>query len=521
MQDGKISKIVIVGGGSSGWMSAAYLSKAFKDVKIVLVESSDIPTIGVGEATIATIAGYLSYLGLKERDWMPACNASYKYSIRFNNWHEIGDEYWHPFDALPYFDPQLHLGQFWYHRYLAQGNTDRTSLYRDCFLSVDFCKQNKILKKKKSQDFLDTYTLTVGSEKVPLRIPYAYHFDAGLFGEFLKNHVAKPNGVEQIIDEVTETRLTENGFIDHIETKSGRKIHGDLFIDCSGFRALLISKVLKEPFNDYSDTLFCDKAIAMRVPYQDIEKELKPYTSATAMSSGWIWNIPLTERIGTGYVYSSAALSGDQAEKEFRSHWDEGRVKDLDVLHIDIRVGKHTRTWVRNCVAIGLSSGFIEPLESTGLHFVFAGIGKLVEAISSRIFNAPIVAAYNRYITMMMDEARDFLALHYALTNREDTAFWKRVKYDTKLSDSLSDYLVKCKMAFPNRQNNILFVESSWVCILNGMNYLPGFTQYSGISPQLAAQQYQYMEAIQTLKRKISDEAPMHHKYLQSLAISN
>ena len=520
MQGGKIKKIVIVGGGSAGWMSAAYLSKAFKDIKIVLVESSDIPTIGVGEATIATIAIYLSYLGLKERDWMPACNASYKYSIRFNNWHEIGDEYWHPFDALPYIDPQLHLGQFWYHRYLTQGENDRASLYRDCFLSVDFCKQNKILKKKDSQDFLDTYTITVGNEKATLRIPYAYHFDAGLFGEYLKKHVAKPNGVEQIIDEVTETRLTEDGFIDHIETKSGRKIHGDLFIDCSGFRALLISKVLKEPFNYYSDTLFCDKAVAMRVPYQDIARELKPYTSATAMSSGWIWNIPLTERIGTGYVYSSADISKDQAEKEFRSHWDENRVKDLEVSHIDIRVGKHTRTWVKNCVAIGLSSGFIEPLESTGLHFIFAGVGKLAEAISSRIYNVPIMTAYNRYITVMMEEARDFLTLHYALTNREDTAFWKRVKHDTKISDSLADYLVTCKRAFPNQQNNILFIESSWVCILNGMNYLPSYIQYTGINPQLAAQQYRYMDAIQTLKKQINDKAPMHHQYLQSLSAS-
>jgi len=514
MKDGKVEKIVIVGGGSSGWMTAAFLSKALPGTRITLVESSDVPTVGVGEATIATISGYLSALGLKEEDWMPFCNATYKYQIRFKNWHRHGDDYWHPFESLPYLDQRYHLGQFWYLKYLSEGRTNRESLYDDCFLGVGLAKQNKILRQPDTAEYVDNYTVTVDGEQVPLRVLYAYHFDAGLFGEYLKKNIALPGGVERIIDHVTDVNLDEHGFIESVSTRKGETIEGDLFIDCSGFRAMLIDKVMKEPFDSFSDTLYCDKAMALRVPYQDIREELEPFTTATAMSSGWVWNTPLTSRRGTGYVYSSAFKDKDEAEREYRQFLGEDRVKDIDVNHIDIRVGKHKRTWVKNCVAIGLSSGFIEPLESTGLHFVYAAVYKLAESLSTRVFNAPVMAGYNSFMTQMLEEARDFLAIHYALTSREDTPFWRDVKYNTKLSESLQDTMMRYRNAFPNHLTNMIFSEHSWTCILTGMNYLPGPQSYMGLNQPEARKQFQLMGAIQQLKTQLQDQAVNHYDYL-------
>ncbi|MHB8536158.1 MAG: tryptophan halogenase family protein [Sulfuricaulis sp.] len=519
MNSGRIEKIVIVGGGTAGWMSAAFLSKALPNVKITLVESSDIPTIGVGEATIATFTGFTSFLNMKESEWMPVCNGSYKYAIRFNDWYAKGQHYWHPFEALAYARSQLHLGQHWYRKFLSGPRTDRQSFYKDCFLSVGLCEENKILKSPASEGNVHTYTLAAGGTSVELRVPYAYHFDAGLFGEFLKIKIGKPNGVIQIIDDVTNVNRDEHGFIKSLDTKGGITLEGDLFVDCTGFRALLIDKTLGEPFDSYSDTLFVDRAIALRVPFNDVRMEMHPYTTTTALSAGWVWNIPVTKRVGTGYVYCSRFLEPGAAEAEFRRHVGEERTKGLETRHINIsKVGKYRNTWVKNCVAIGLSSGFLEPLESTSLHFVFVGVAKLAEAILEGHFNNAVVASYNRFITQMMEEARDFIAIHYVLTTREDTPFWRAVKYDTKIPDSLADYLMKCKQAFPNGPaNNILFKESSWMCILMGMNYLAGELAYMNIPRQELEAQLNVLKQLQTLRQKLSVGAMQHYDYLSQL----
>lgn len=517
MDDGRIKNIVIVGGGSSGWMSAAFLCRALPEVRITLIEASDISTIGVGEATIASISGFLSALQLDEKDWMPFCHATYKYQIRFKNWHHQGDDYWHPFETLAYYNNHIHIGQYWYMKYLMQGNMPRDSLYDDCFLGVGISKENRITRLPETLPFSDNYSVTVDGDEVPLHVLYAYHFDAGLFGEYLKQKVAKPAGVKQVIDKVTGVNTNEHGFIESLDTESGEKIAGDLFIDCSGFRAMLIDKVMDEPFDSFSDTLYCDKAMAMRVPYRDIREELEPFTTATAMSSGWVWNTPLTSRRGTGYVYCSSFKSTDEAEREYRQFLGEDNVKDVTPNYIDIRVGKHRRTWVKNCVAIGLSSGFIEPLESTGLHFVYAAVIKLAEALSGRHFNAPIIAGYNHYVTSMMEEARDFLAIHYALTNREDTEFWRDVKYNTKLSESLGSLLARYKNGFPNRLKHseyITFSEHSWVCILAGMNYLPGVKSYFALNNQDAERQLRLMDAIKQLQNNLKSTAVNHYDFL-------
>lgn len=517
MQAGKLEKIVIVGGGSSGWMSAAYLAKALPDIKITLIESSDIPTIGVGEATIASISGFLSYLDMKEDDWMPACNGSYKYGIRFNDWSQAGEYYWHPFEVIPHLNPRQHLGHYWYRKYLDQKPADRLSLYSECFLSTGLIQENRILKTKGAGDYIHSYPIKDGQLQGQIHVPYAYHFNAGLFGAYLKKRCMSSQRLEHIVDDVTSVNLTENGFIKSIETKDGQEIVGDLFLDCTGFSSLLLDKTLREPFESYSDTLFVDRAVAMRVPYDNPETEMHPYTTATAKSSGWIWNIPVTGRIGTGYVYCSSFTGDEEAEKELRQHLGEKRVERLDAGKIEFRrVGKHRNAWVRNCVAIGLSSGFLEPIESTSLHFVYAGVAKLAEALGDGYYNMATVAAYNSFITQMMEEARDFIAAHYALTQREDTPFWKEVKYSTKIPDSLAGYLSNCRLALPERQSDqVVFKHSSWVCVLVGMNFLPNPVGYSSMNREDVERQFRFMQQMQKLKARLSKTAMTHYQYLK------
>lgn len=519
-ESGRISKLAIVGGGSAGWMTAAYLSRTQPWLDITLVESSDIPIIGVGEATIAYLANFLRRLGLKDKDWMPFCNGAYKYAIRFDNWHQQGEQYWHPFEAFPYYRSQTSLAAYWWYQQILKGGPiDRDSLYTDCFLCTDVLKQNKLPRPLGSGDFQHDFMLGSGQDAFRHRVGYAYHFDAGLFGEFLKTHVAKPAGVKHIIDDVTEIHQDERGYISHLDIKSGAKIEADLFVDCSGFRSLIIEQTLKEPYQTFSDTLFCDKAIAMQIPYENRTEELRPYTTATALSTGWVWNTPLTSRRGTGYVYCSGFKSKDEAEEEYRNHLGVDRVKDLTTRHIDIRVGKFARTWVKNCVAIGLSSSFVEPLESTGIHFIHQAADKLSSAIDGGSFRSGDVVAYNWYINEMIGQVKEFLGVHYGLTAREDSPFWKEVKYNTNLDiGNLPEILAKARYRMLSNENGLTFGNNSWIAILNGMNYLPVKDPQLAIPPAELKIQMDFIAEMKTLKSQLLNTAPNHAEFLNQMA---
>jgi tryptophan halogenase len=287
---------------------------------------------------------------------------------------------------------------------------------------------------------------------------------------------AMPRGVEQIVDDVVDVKLDESGSIDRIITKEHGSINGDLFVDCTGFRGLLINKALDEPFISFSDSLLCDRAIAMQVP-TDIKKDgINPYTSATALSSGWVWNIPLYGRIGTGYVYSSAFISEEEAEKEFRSHLGEAS-NNCKASHIKMRVGRNRDSWVKNCVAIGLSSGFVEPLESTGIFFIQHGIEELVNHFPDRSFNQELIKSYNKAIANCIDGVRDFLTLHYCASDREDTPFWKATKQKISFSEELREKLNLWKNRLPNNKsinpNYHGFESYSYSVMLLGLNYMP------------------------------------------------
>lgn len=471
-----IQSVVIVGGGSAGWMTAAYLSKALgKAVQIKLVESANISTIGVGEATFSTIKLFFDFLGLEEHEWMPKCNATYKMAIKFVNWNNSGRHFYHPFQRYDIIDG-FSTAEWW----LKCGSE---AFDYACFVVPAICD------RKCSPKFLDgrVFDSKVQEQFNPdkafqknvladlkIQYPYAYHFNASLLAHFLKDYAIQ-HGVEQILDDMDDVKLREDGFLDHIVLRERGNLAGDLYIDCTGFRGLLINKALHEPFISFSESLLCDRAVAMQVP-KDIEKTgINPYTTATALSAGWVWNIPLYDRDGTGYVYSSAFISESEAEAEFRKHLGSA-ADDLKALHIKMRVGRNRNSWVKNCIAIGLSSGFVEPLESTGIFFIQHGIEELVNHFPDKEFNSELISSYNKAIARCIDGVREFLTLHYFASTRADTPFWKATN-ELLLPGDLREQLRLWKVRLPNNRsintNYHGFEAYSYSVMLLGLGYRP------------------------------------------------
>jgi len=510
-----INNIVIVGGGSAGWMTAAWFSKTLKGIDITLIESSDIPVIGVGESTLPAMVDFMKDLGLEEKDWLPACNGTYKSAISFRNFYRDGDPtMWYPFDPVPMIEGRP-MSRHWLHKFRHDPDfNDRSSFYDYLFIHPTLCEESKTVRSLPGTT-------------------YAYHVDAGLLGDVLKEY-SKNNGVNHIIDTITDVNRGEDGSIKSLSRKNGADITGDLFIDCSGFHALLIGKHLEEPFNSYSDSLLCDTAIALRYPYEDKDAEMSSYTRCTALSSGWVWRVPLYSRLGCGYVYSSAHTSAEEAELEFRRHLGEERVKDCEARHIPMRVGKHRRTWVKNCVAIGLSAGFVEPLESTGL-FLWQGCFQLLASIlkDRHDYNAADMDVYNSNITRVVEIVRDFLVCHYVLTERDDTPFWRDVKYATKVPEAVTEKLTAARLVLPDIEHINQFdkaglagfsFQDGWQCILAGMNYLPFENEvfkakqvgiYEKQVVDNIAQADLYYQKLQQYRGQM-DQLPSHYQYLKN-----
>jgi flavin-dependent dehydrogenase len=469
--------VVIVGGGSAGWMTASYLKKALPGLDVTLVESSTIKSVGVGEATFSTIKLFFDFLGLDERDWMPHCNASYKLAIKFSKWRNDGAHFYHPFQRLDTVDG-FNMGEWW-----LKLKRDQEPFDYACFTIPAMCDYQRSPRFYDGRVFddkvQDYFAGDMGKEQNVLsdhkvQYPYAYHFDASLLAKYLQGYAMK-RGVRQVIDEVDEVKLADDGSIDHVVTRTHGELHGDFYVDCTGFRGLLINQALAEPFISFSDSLLCDRAIAMQVP-RDVETYgMNPYTSATALSAGWVWDIPLHGRVGTGYVYSSKFISAEDAEAEYRRYLGPA-AEGVQANHIKIRIGRCRNSWVKNCVAIGLSSGFVEPLESTGIFFIQNAIEELVNHLPSDTIDEETVRSYNRVVGECIDGVRDFLVLHYCTTERNDTEFWRATKEAT-IPDSLSERLKLWKKRMPNaRSINPSFhgFESySYSVMLMGLNYLP------------------------------------------------
>ena len=407
------NNIVIVGGGSSGWMTATTLVSQFPDKRITLIESPLIETVGVGESTVGGINDWMQLVGINSDDFMRDCDATYKLSIRFDNFYRKNSGFFHYPFGYPFVEGNRAETNDWHLKKMLYPETP-VSDYADCmFPNMALVNRNKITKNK--DRILPNFNFLTDT---------AYQFDATKFGLWLKEKYCLPKGVNHITSEVREVIQNEDG-IDYLLLEDGKKVRADLFIDCTGFKALLIDKTLNEPFESWEDILPNNSAWATKIPYKDKEKELVTYTKCEAIENGWVWHIPLWSRMGCGYVYSDKFISDDDALKEFQSHISR---EDLEFKKLKMRIGFHKRVWVKNVCAIGLSAGFIEPLESTGLMLTHEGLFTL-----TRVLQREYCSQWDRdeFSTICKYDYRrmaEFVSMHFALSHRDDTEYWRDIQ---------------------------------------------------------------------------------------------
>lgn len=451
-----IRKVVIAGGGTAGWMAAASLSRFARgrDLSITLIESSGIGTIGVGEATIPSIVRFNHGLGIDELDFIRATGATFKLGIQFEDWRERGHKFFHPFSD--YGTPN---GGVDFHHYFYRLRKAGRSSGRDL------------------TDYSIACSLaTHGNFAQPLLNPpspladyaYAYHFDAGRYAEFLRE-LATGNGVRRLDGKIVEVRLRPgDGFIQSLLLDDGSSLEGDLFIDCTGFRGLLIEEALQTGYEDWSHWLPCDSAVAAQT--ERVGAPL-PYTRTTALDSGWMWRIPLQHRTGSGYVFSSHFLEKEKAQTTLLENLQSPPLHDPRSFHF--RAGRRRQVWNKNCFALGLASGFLEPLESTSISLIQTGIAQLLTFFPDRAFDPAMIAEVNRRHRHELENIRDFIVLHYKLNRREDTEFWRHCRA-MAIPDSLQhkiDLFRSCghiAMYQPEA-----FEESSWLSMYHGFGLDP------------------------------------------------
>jgi tryptophan halogenase len=454
MQQNPIRKIVIVGGGTAGWMSAAPLAlRLGRSAEIVLVESPDIGTIGVGEATLPTIRFYNMALQLDHADFIRKTQASFKLGIEFKDWGHVGNRFFHGFGS---FGPALN-GIAPHHYWLRLARTfDKMPAMENWSVSSIMARENKFMLPTDAQpDVTDGFS-------------FGYHFDAGLYAAYLRDY-AMARGTKRVEGTISGVdQHPETGFVTALRLADGRTIDGDLFIDCSGFRGLLIEGALKAGYEDWSEHLPCNSALA--VPCARVEP-LTPYTRSTAKGAGWLWRIPLQHRTGNGHVYSNAFTTDDQARQDLLDGLD-GEALD-EPRQLRFVTGKRKNSWVKNVVAIGLSAGFVEPLESTSISLIETGIGTLLELWPDRDFRPELATEYNRKIGSRYESIRDFIIMHYKLTKRDDTEFWRYCANMT-IPDSLAHQI---ELFRETGRITILdpdsFGQPSFVSMLTGLGVEP------------------------------------------------
>ena len=526
LADNRIAKVVVLGGGTAGWMSANYLAKAFGPAtKVTVLEAPQLPKIGVGEATIPNLQRtFFDYLGIPEDEWMRECNASYKMAVKFVNWRTPGDgeaqprqyrsgpdRFYHTFGQLPN-HANLPLSHYWVHDRLT-GRTDRP------FDEVCY-RESAIMDERRSPVAADGAKWT----------NYAWHFDANLVAEYLRKHATTKLGVEHVQGLMTEAKVDQRGHVTELKTESGQVLEGDLFVDCSGFRALLINKVMREPFLDMSDHLLNDSAVATQVPNDDEAAGVEPYTSSIAMSSGWSWKIPMLGRFGSGYVYSGRFKTQDEATLEFSRMWGLDPEKQ-EFNHIRFRSGRNRRTWVRNVVGIGLSSCFLEPLESTGIYFITAALYQFARHLPDKNFDPVLIDGFNGEIETMFDDSRDFLQAHFSFAPRNDTPYWRACK-ELELTDNIAEKVARYRSGLPvnmpvtehsseyysnfEAEFRNFWTNSNYYCIFAGLDMLP-----DRILPVLAAHPEELPAArqrfreIEQQQRELVGSLPSMHEHLR------
>lgn len=492
MNDSRIRDVVIVGGGTAGWMAAAALSATMGDqLKIRLIESDQIGTVGVGEATIPAIRLFNGLVGIDENAFIRATQGSFKLGIEFANWGRKGDSYMHAFGQI---GQSLDLIEFW--QYWLRG------------------RKEGVAEPLGHYSFNETAARDGRFARVP-RIPnteldgisYAFHFDAGLYAKLLRT-IAERNGVtrnEGMIQSVS--RDGETGHIRSVTLQSGEDIAGELFIDCSGFRGLLIEQELKTGFEDWTHWLPCDRAIA--VPTENTAPP-RPFTQSIAHEAGWQWRIPLQHRTGNGHVFCSEYFSEDEATATLLANVEGTPLADPRT--VPFTTGMRRQAWNGNVVSLGLSSGFLEPLESTSIHLIQNGIAKLISHFPDRTFRAANTEAYNRRVAYDYERIRDFIVLHYH-ANQRDEPFWQRCR-EMAIPDSLQDKIDLFRATGRIfREQEELFVEIGWFQVLIGQNILP--ETYHPLADVLTKEELtQFLRDIRTIVAANAARLPTHQQFI-------
>lgn len=496
MNNQKIKNVVIVGGGTAGWITAALLVKVLgKVLNITLVESDKIGTIGVGEATIPPILHFNAAIGLDEKEFLKATKGTIKLGIEFEHWGKQGDSYMHAFGGIGKNFPFCDFHHFWLKT--KQQSTD-SNLWQYS-LNYQAAKHNKFAKLNQ-----------IPNTNLP-GITYAYHFDAGLYAKHLRL-ISEKMGVKRIegtIDSIQQVK--DNGFIHSLHLENGQSITGDLFIDCTGLSALLIEKTLSVGFEDYSHWLPCDRAMA--VPSERTEPVI-PYTKAIAHENGWQWRIPLQHRTGNGLVYSSKHLTDEKAKNLLLQSLDATPLEEPRI--IAFKTGRRRKQWHRNVVAIGLSSGFFEPLESTNIHLIQSAATRLLKCFPHQGINEVEVKEFNRQAKVESEQMRDFIILHYKLTQRDDSEFWRecqRMEVPASLTRKMELFAQTGKVF---REQDELFTEIAWQQVMIGQGLLP--KDYHPLVDSLSQQQLDDLMAnLKTIIDKTIEKMPSHNDLLTQL----
>ena len=496
MNANKIQNVVIVGGGTAGWVTAALMIKVLgKTLNITLVESDKIGTIGVGEATIPPIIPFNNALGLDEKAFLKATKGTLKLGIEFENWKQKGDKYMHAFGGVGKNFPFCDFYHFW----VKSQQLGYESEFGDFSLNYQASKDNKFAKLNR-----------IEGTNLP-GIEYAYHFDAGLYAKFLRDF-CEPLGVKRVEGIINHVQVDdENGYVENVTLEDGTEISGDLFIDCTGLKALLIEETLSTGYDDWSHWLPCDRAMA--VPCEATSPIL-PYTRSIAHDAGWQWRIPLQHRTGNGIVYSSKHMSDEEAQNVLMSNIDGKPLGEPKV--IPFRTGRRRKQWNKNVVAIGLSSGFFEPLESTNIHLIQTAATRLLKFFPHHGIKDEEVNEFNRQSMIESERMRDFIILHYKQNQRDDTAFWRacqRMDVPESLMQKMALFEQTGKIF---REQDELFTEIAWQQVMIGQGLIP--KDHHPLVDSLSSEQItELMDNLKVIIKRSVKNMTSHDEFLSKL----
>lgn len=505
-----VKKVLIVGGGTAGWLSALHLKTALgPTAEVTLVESPDVPTIGVGEGTQPTLRSQLQLLRVDEEECLRECGGSFKNGIRFVDWGGPGPrDYFHPFfsgptgsQESPVAGPQLWLGL------VSRGRADPHSLADRCFPETALIRQ-----KRAPVSFQN------GRRAPTAVVNYAYHVDAAKLGGYLRRQ-AVGRGVRHIADRVTAVRRSETGRLASVVTEANGELAAEFFVDCTGFRRLLIGE-LSDAFVDFDRYLFNDRAVTARIPYRPGgPTSIESCTTSTALKHGWVWEVPLRDRVGAGYVYSSRFVDDDAAATEFAAFLG---FEPEQSSRIRFRSGHYRDQWAENCVSVGLSGGFLEPLEATGIALITYSLMRLAELWPPADFPPAFARKFNEVMRSSYQWVRDFLVMHYCFSRREDSEYWRAVRQTDAVPDAVREQMALLDHAWPFGEmshpvRGFRLPDASFACVLAGFGRLPG--RPNAYVQALSDQQLDGMMArLDRLVFDVPSSCPDHAEYLRRLA---